>query len=363
MSIFKKCTFYRDAERLAIGTGLGYCDLLGQAICEGDIQFCQNSEELRKELLRQKEKELGKNREEGDQKEKPTNYRILVVEDEEPLRNIVVAFLSRQGHECITAINGVEALSKIHMNKVDVVITDIVMPQMDGITLTKELLSLYPKLPIMVMTGFSKEYPAESAIRAGARDFIGKPFSYEEFSARFNKIMNDHKGEEGLITLFLTDELTALSNRRRFFVLAEQYLKVAIRGKKRSLLLYLDMDGLKRINDRCGHIKGDQALIALANILKKTFRDSDIVARIGGDEFAVLLEPADENNEILITRLYENIRDYNVGVSQEYKLSVSLGTVYFDPEHPISINELLSNADALMYAQKRRKGESRLGLT
>jgi CheY-like chemotaxis protein len=193
MSIFKKCTFYRDSESLTVGIGLGHCDLFGQAICEGDIQFCQNPEELKKELLEQQQKELEKNREEGNQKEKLSNYKILVVEDEEPLRKIVVAFLSREGHQCVTASNGIEALSKIHKNKVDAVITDIAMPQMNGINLTRELLSLYPKLPIMVMTGYSKEYPAELAIKAGARDFIGKPFSYDELILRFDKMMSDHE--------------------------------------------------------------------------------------------------------------------------------------------------------------------------
>jgi diguanylate cyclase (GGDEF)-like protein len=114
------------------------------------------------------------------------------------------------------------------------------------------------------------------------------------------------------------------------------------------------MDDLKWINDHCGHNEGDQALITLANILKKTFRESDIVARIGGDEFVVLSESTDEKGKIVMTRLYENIRDYNAKVSQDYKLSISVGAAQFDPEYPIPIDELLSKADALMYAQKRR---------
>jgi diguanylate cyclase (GGDEF)-like protein len=177
-------------------------------------------------------------------------------------------------------------------------------------------------------------------------------------------MMRDHKREESLLTLSLTDELTDLYNRRRFFVLTEQHLKVAIRTKRRLLLLYIDMDDLKWINDHGGHNEGDKALIALASILKKTFRESDIIARIGGDEFVVLLESPDEKDEMLITRLYENISDYNAKVFQDYKLSVSVGAAQFDPEYPISIDELLSKADALMYAQKRkrRKEESRLGV-
>ena len=118
------------------------------------------------------------------------------------------------------------------------------------------------------------------------------------------------------------------------------------------------MDNLKWINDHHGHNQGDQALIDLANILKKTFRESDIVARIGGDEFVVLSESTDENGEIVLTRLYENIKRRNANTSRCYPLSISVGTTQFDPEYPISIDELLSRADASMYAQKREKGNS-----
>jgi two-component system, cell cycle response regulator len=282
-------------------------------------------------------------------------YRILIADDEELVRNFLVSLFSKYGHSCETAKDGIEALEKIKKNSFDSAVIDIVMPLMDGITLTRELVNLYPDLPIMVMTGHADEHSAESAIAAGAREFIKKPFSLDEFILRFGKMMRDRKGEETLLALSLTDELTGLYNRRRFFVLAEQYLKVAIRAKKRSLLLYIDMDNLKWINDHHGHNEGDQALIDLANILKKTFRESDIIARIGGDEFVVLSEITEENGEILMTRLYENIKDYNAKRSRRYTLSISVGTTQFDPKYPISIDELLSKADALMYAQKRRK--------
>jgi diguanylate cyclase (GGDEF)-like protein len=285
------------------------------------------------------------------------SYRILIVDDEEPVSNFVVSLLSKYGHSCEIAKDGIEALEKIKKNAFDSAVVDIVMPLMDGITLTRELINLYPSLPVMVMTGHADEHSAESAIAAGAREFIKKPFSVDEFILRFDKMMRDHRGEEKLLALSLTDELTALYNRRRFFILTEQCLKVAVRTKKRPLLLFIDMDDLKWINDHYGHNEGDHALIYLATILKKTFRESDIIARIGGDEFVVLSESTDENGEILMTRLDENIRDYNAKTSQRYKLSISIGAARFDPEHPVSIDELLSKADALMYAQKRRKWE------
>jgi diguanylate cyclase (GGDEF)-like protein len=285
----------------------------------------------------------------------PLHFKILIVDDEETMCSLLVSMLSKRGHECQTAKDGIEALEKIKKGSFDSAVIDVVMPLMDGITLTRELLKLYPNLPIMIMTGHTDEHSAESAIAAGAQEFIKKPFFIDEFILRFDKMMRDHKAEEALLALSLTDELTGLYNRRRFFVLTEQYLKVAIRTKKRSLLLYIDMDELKWINDHHGHNEGDRALIALASILKKTFRESDIIARIGGDEFVALLESTVENDETLINRLSGNIKDHNAKQTGRYKLSVSVGVAQFDPENPISIDELLSEADALMYTQKRKK--------
>jgi diguanylate cyclase (GGDEF)-like protein len=284
-----------------------------------------------------------------------THYKILVVDDDEPMRKLIVSLLSPKGHQCVTANNGREALDKMMETKFDALITDIAMPEMDGITLTKELSKHYQNIPVMVMTGYTEEYSAETVIASGAREFIKKPFSISEFPIRFDIMMRDHKVEEALLALSLIDELTGLYNRRRFFVLTEQYLKLSVRTKKGLLLLFIDMDNLKWINDHHGHNEGDQALIDLANILKKSFRESDIVARIGGDEFVVLSESTDENGETVLTRLYENIKDYNAKRSRRYTLSISVGATQFDPKHPVSIDELLSKADALMYAQKRKK--------
>ncbi len=286
------------------------------------------------------------------------SYRVLIVDDKEAIREFLVSLLSKHGHHCETAKDGIEAMEKIKKDSFDAVVADIVMPNMDGMTLTKELAILYPDLPVMVMTGHAEEHSAESAIAAGAREFIKKPFSLDEFIIRFNKMMRDHKVKAELLDLFLTDELTGLYNRRRFFVLTEQYLKTALRAKKRAMLLFIDVDNLKSINDQYGHHEGDQALIGLAGILKKTFRESDIIARIGGDEFVVFSECTEETSEVLITRLHENLKDYNGNRSRGYLLSVSVGTAQFDPEHPISIDELLSKADALMYVQKRQEKHS-----
>ncbi len=118
-------------------------------------------------------------------------YRLLVVDDEELMRYLVVSYLSKLGHSCLTAINGVDALEKMKKNKIDAVITDIKMDNMDGITLINHISKQYPDIPIMVMTAFDKDYSEGTAISIGAREFIKKPFSLEEFAVRLQKMIND----------------------------------------------------------------------------------------------------------------------------------------------------------------------------
>jgi diguanylate cyclase (GGDEF)-like protein/PAS domain S-box-containing protein len=159
-----------------------------------------------------------------------------------------------------------------------------------------------------------------------------------------------------LESLSLTDDLTGLANRRGFRVLAEQYLAVSSRNKAKSFLLYVDMDYLKRINDMFGHHVGDKALVRMAQILKSTFRMSDIMGRMGGDEFAVFpIESTPAGMEIILSRLLKNIDEANRAPDAPFKLSVSVGVAGFDPEYPVTIDELLVRADALMYEEKRKK--------
>jgi len=133
-------------------------------------------------------------------------YTILVVDDEELVRNLVVALLSKLGHSSITAADGVDALDRMKGNKIDAVITDIKMPNMDGVALTVEILKRYPGLPIMVMTAFGEEYTAGGAISAGAREFIGKPFSPEAFSAQLQKMIDDSETIKRLKSEKIVDE-------------------------------------------------------------------------------------------------------------------------------------------------------------
>ncbi len=120
-----------------------------------------------------------------------SKYNILAVDDEQLIRDLISTFLSKLGHSCLTATDGVDALNQLEKNKIDAVITDIKMPNMDGIMLTGEISRQYPDLPVMVMTAFDEEYSAGIAISIGAREFIKKPFSLDEFAIRLHKMIND----------------------------------------------------------------------------------------------------------------------------------------------------------------------------
>lgn len=175
--------------------------------------------------------------------------------------------------------------------------------------------------------------------------------------AELEKLETELKRMQGeLRALSLIDDLTGLYNRRGFLTLASQEFRLAHRLKKRMILLFADLDDLKGINDTLGHLEGNRALIKTAGILKETFRDSDIIGRVGGDEFAVLAVENQENNRLrLNTRLQENMKAHNAKATSPLKLSVSVGIARYDPDSPCSIDELLEWADKSMYEQKRSK--------
>ncbi len=167
--------------------------------------------------------------------------------------------------------------------------------------------------------------------------------------------------EETLHSISTTDELTGLLNRRGFFSLAKQQLKVANRTGKGMLLFYVDLDGMKKINDTLGHPQGDLALIETASVLREIFRESDIIGRLGGDEFAVLvLEHSRDAKEeqAILTRMEQSVRARNAQTGRRYTLSLSAGMNFYDPKDPCSLDELISRADIVMYEEKKSKYRS-----
>lgn len=152
------------------------------------------------------------------------------------------------------------------------------------------------------------------------------------------------------------DELTGISNRRGFMALARHAIAMCRRHKEPAVLIVLDLDKFKPINDRFGHAEGDRALVAFANIMREIFRDSDVYARTGGDEFIVLLTGADESGaKESLERFREALSSYNRRESRGYDLEYSAGYVTRAADDERGIEALIEAADDLMYARKKRK--------
>ncbi|MEN6364501.1 MAG: GGDEF domain-containing protein, partial [Rectinema sp.] len=162
--------------------------------------------------------------------------------------------------------------------------------------------------------------------------------------------------EDDLRNLLVTDELTGLFNRRGFMIAADQELKHAKRIGKSVVMLFMDVDDLKDVNDKFGHIEGDALLRELASVLRSTFRESDIVARLGGDEFVVLaLDVPEGSAASLVNRLHATLESRDASSAKPYRLAVSMGTTLYNPAEPCSLSELITDADSLMYLDKKSK--------
>jgi diguanylate cyclase (GGDEF)-like protein/PAS domain S-box-containing protein len=217
------------------------------------------------------------------------------------------------------------------------------------------------KVDMVFETGESAQYEYKSFMDSKyflqtcspVKDKEGKTVAVTIISKEITKLKNM---ENELIQLSYTDAHTGLYNRRGFFNLMEHQLKLAKRQKKKLFLLYADLDNFKNINDQYGHQEGDLALVEVARILKNTYRESDIIARIGGDEFVVFpIETSEDHADTIYARLQKNFETYNLKNSRDYKLSMSVGISSFDPESPATVDDLLDKADKLMYEHKRRK--------
>jgi diguanylate cyclase (GGDEF)-like protein len=152
------------------------------------------------------------------------------------------------------------------------------------------------------------------------------------------------------------DPLTHLNNRRGFLPIAEHQLRIAQRTREPVALVFVDVDGLKHVNDTLGHAVGDTLIAEAAVVLRTTFRASDLPARMGGDEFCVLLRgDSARSAERAVERLHLAVSEANGQAGRAFELSLSVGISRFDPEEPVSIDRLIEQADGLMYQHKRAK--------
>lgn len=280
------------------------------------------------------------------------NISVIIVDDDKELLDMLTAWCRESGCCHKSFSDPFAALEALKEESFDIMLTDVVMPGMQGFELTEKARKLRPEMRVVLMTGFENFFSYEKALDSGASDFIKKPFTLDELNTRL-RIVQMH---QELLSLAITDDMTGLYNRRGFLTLGEHLLKISKRTKKGMFLLFADLDNLKVINDRFGHPEGDRALIDLAETLKTNYRESDIVARLGGDEFVVLpVGTAEDNAPVIIERLTRAIGALNTQGKKDYEISISFGLAFFDPEHPCTLAELVSRADQEMYQMKKSK--------
>jgi len=251
-----------------------------------------------------------------------------------------------------------DALHLLSEDAFDVILLDLSLPDSQGFNTFTQVYNHTPHLPIVVITALKDENLALRAVREGAQDYIvkGDMEAAQLVRAIYFAIERQHTAEQ-MRNLTLVDDLTGLLNRRGFFSLGKQHIKIAQRANRQLVLFYTDLDGLKSINDQFGHFEGDQALRQIASILRDTFRSSDLIARLGGDEFTVLaIDAVRDSVESMLSRLEKNLRDANLK-NPQYQLSLSTGFARFDPQGAPDLEKMLMEADDALYTYKRDKSD------
>jgi diguanylate cyclase (GGDEF)-like protein len=213
-----------------------------------------------------------------------------------------------------------------------------------------------PDTPMVVLAEREDELLALESLRQGVQDFLDKERLDRPALVRALRYsIERHRLQKNLQYLSLIDDLTGLHNRRGFLALAEQHLRM-IQRKGAALLIYLDLDDLKLINDTYGHPEGNRALIVTANVLRACFRQSDILARLGGDEFCVLMTDAGQDSAQQVRKRLQQRTDFiNALSSWNFRLSLSVGFAEVPVVHQPPLDQLLRIADEHMYEEKRNK--------
>ena len=253
-----------------------------------------------------------------------------------------------------TARDAVQHLSS--GGNTDAVLLDLSLPDEHGLSTVRRIMTVATRAVVVVMTGAGDEELGRQAMQAGAQDYLVKGQVDGRMLRRSLRFAMERQNV--LQNQSLHDDLTGLHNRRGFLLLAEQQLKMNRRNQTPFLLLFLDLDGLKAVNDTFGHAEGNRALAEAASVLKNCFRQSDILARLGGDEFAALAIDAHQADEFTVrARLEQALDDVNSGTDRLYPLGFSIGIASSTSE-AATVESLLERADALMYEEKRRHREA-----
>ena len=286
--------------------------------------------------------------------------KILLVEDSPGDQRLVQeAFreIAQLESEIVACDTLARALEFLKAGKPDAVLIDLGLPDAQGLEAVRRIRQAAPEIPQVVLTVLNDESLGMQALKEGAQDYLIKThIDWRTIWRALRYAIERQRLQAELRNLAICDDLTGLYNRRGFLTLAQHQARLACRTGKSFLIIFVDVDGLKPINDTFGHQEGNHALVETADILRDSFRQSDIIARIGGDEFAVFVTDAgSEYGKTVTARVQQKLKACNAQLSQRYELSFSLGVVSADCNVSCDIEELLRRADEAMYREKQAK--------
>jgi diguanylate cyclase (GGDEF)-like protein len=295
--------------------------------------------------------------------------RILLVEDNPQDAEVLEAILRRssEGPFEVTRVEQLgQACARLQEQRTDLVLLDLSLPDSSGLHTLEEAHAAAPAVPIVILAGANTESLAVETILLGAQYYVLKSEMNPPLLLRtIRYAVGPLEGNAKPWVLSLRDELTSLLNLRGFAILAEQQLKMARRYGQTLLLILFDVDELRQINSRFGYAEGSRALVEVAALLRQTLRASDILARLGDDEFAAMIPAgAAGNASALLERFRAQLAGWNQRHESGFRLRVSVGVAPFNPEKPCSLHELLARADRQMrQGRKKPSGEGASLLT
>jgi two-component system, cell cycle response regulator len=287
--------------------------------------------------------------------------KILIVDDDETVRESLNDFLEFHDFVVTAVASAAQALETMASNEFDLVISDLVMPKMDGIALVKSIRDSGKDVPFLVMTGFASiEYAVES-MKAGATDFLTKPLKFDHVMLIIKRVLETSalrkmaREREYYKDLSNSDGLTKISNYRHFNHVLQLEIDRQRRYHRPLTLLMIDIDDFKKTNDRYGHLMGDMVLIKIAALLTAEIRGFDFVARYGGDEFTIILPEVSEREALPVGRRIMKSIGTHEFKSPEHKdigsVGVTIGIASF-PKDALEGQDLVAKADRAMYAGK-----------
>lgn len=279
--------------------------------------------------------------------------KILVVDDDTLVLEALSLLVASFGYKCLTAVNGLDAIDRLKEEAIDIVVTDVVMPEMDGLELLSYIKDHYSNTDVIVATGYTDKASYAEVIRAGAIDFIKKPFERDELEAKLNRVERERSMMRKLEKLSMCDSLTGLYNRRSFDLKLAEEVQRAHRQDYPVFLAMMDVDNFKGYNDTFGHPAGDKVLNAVGTILNDCTRHNvDFTFRYGGDEFAAILTQITEAQAVkIMTRVQES---FSSAGFEGTSLSVGLVPCHRNEKVDWTINaaQMLDKVDKALYRAK-----------